>query len=78
MGARPIALKCPSCHRGEYGYDRPLRGVAQSGRTEKRWTRRRRGSRLSTMHESRCLDCGHIWWSTMLWVISPGKFKEVA
>jgi hypothetical protein len=72
MGARPIALKCPSCHRGEYGYDRPERGIVQSGRTEKR----RRAKRLSTMHESRCLDCGHIWWSTLLWVIDLVRFAN--
>lgn len=76
MGARPIALKCPACHRGEYGHDRPERGVVQSGRTKERWAWRhtRRGKVLSTMNESRCLDCGHIWWSTILWVIDTARF----
>ena len=74
MGARPIALKCPDCHRGEYGYDSVKRGIVQSGRTKERWTGRHRA--LSTMHESRCLDCGHIWWSTLLWVIDLKHFAN--
>jgi hypothetical protein len=79
MGAKPITLKCPKCHRGEYGYDRAERGVVQSGRTKKKWTwnTRRIGKTLSTMHESKCLDCGHLWWSTLSWVVDTTPFVHL-
>jgi hypothetical protein len=80
MGAKPITLKCPACHRGEYGRDdtdRGVRGVVQSGRTreQRTWNTRRPGATLSTMHESKCLDCGHVWWSTLSWIVSANRFN---
>lgn len=79
MGAKPITLKCPKCHRGEYLREPAEKGVVQSGRTKPQWTwnTRRRGKTLSTMRESKCLDCGHVWWSTLFTGrIDPMKFKN--
>jgi hypothetical protein len=78
MGDKPISLKCPACHRGEYGRDRPERGVVQSGRAKDRRTfnTRRRGATVNTMRESKCLDCGHVWWSTLSWIESAERFNE--
>jgi len=78
MGAKPISLKCPKCGRGEYGRDDIDRGVVQSGRVreQRTWNTRRRGATVSTMHESRCLDCGHVWWSTLSWIVDDARFAS--
>ena len=78
MGDRPIALKCPKCHRGEYGRITTDRGVVQSGRTreQRTWNTRRPGATVNTMHESKCLDCGHVWWSTLSWMVDPMRFAD--
>lgn len=71
----PIALKCPRCRRGQYGYPKPIEGVRQTGvfetKVQARSTRRRgRGPRVYRQRV-RCLDCKHEWWSTL-----PGVAKE--
>jgi hypothetical protein len=67
----PLSLKCPKCHRGQYGYSRPNKGVKATGRVEARMSRSRHsgfGSGGCGFYGHRgevvCLDCEHFWFST--------------
>ena len=63
MGACPLTLKCPSCKRGKWRYPLPVLGVRPTGRIE---VTPHKGKRQRMRHrgEVKCLDCGHVWWST--------------
>lgn len=67
---RPIALKCPKCMRGKYGYDRQIRGVMVIGHEVKIRGGKGQGHGSGAVrfygHYSlvECLDCGHTWSST--------------
>lgn len=67
----PLALKCPHCKRGKYGYPRPEKGVRATGLLEPRVTRSAHcghGKGGASFRGYRglvkCLDCGHSWFST--------------
>jgi len=68
---RPIRTKCPKCKRGQYREPRPERGVALIGHevTMRYGKKNGSGSGGATFYGHRgimeCLDCGHIWASTL-------------
>ena len=59
-------IHCPKCRKAA------VRGLVQSGRIRPQ----RRGKMVVTMRETKCLDCGHVWWSTIFATIDYAKFKH--
>jgi uncharacterized Zn finger protein len=66
MRGRPIATKCPSCKRGKYNYPPPEKGVIRTPGVEQRKAWRGYHRTLRTLMSMTCLDCGHVWWTTLL------------
>ena len=66
---RPIATKCPACKRGKHGYPRQQGGVHRTfgvmQRMRKCFGGRRPGSVMRTTTHMTCVDCGHVWWTTL-------------
>jgi hypothetical protein len=67
----PGSLKCPACHRGQYGRPVQSLGVRPTGRVEERVSRSKHSGHGAGGHgflghrgEVECLDCGHKWFST--------------
>lgn len=71
MKGTPITMKCPKCHRGQFGHRAKINGVRMTGAVEKKLTRSKHcghGSGGAGFYGHRgqveCLDCGHKWYST--------------
>ena len=66
MRGAPLSMKCPACRRGMWNNPRPIKGVRPTGIIEEKPHRcgRRRGYVIRHRGQVRCLDCGHVWWST--------------
>lgn len=67
----PLSLKCPKCHRGQFGYPPKEKGCRPTGNVEERITKTKtqghgKGGAARRGHrgEAECLDCGHRWYST--------------
>jgi len=71
MKGTPLTLKCHKCRRGMWGHGPAYRGVQPTGRCEEKVTKSKHsghgagGSRfVGHRGEVKCLDCGHVWFST--------------
>jgi hypothetical protein len=67
----PVALKCHKCKRGMWGHGPAYLGVKPTGRCEEKLRHSNhhgtgRGGRsfYGYRGEVKCLDCGHVWFST--------------